>query len=55
MPKREYYTQRDWDRTIGWGKVPKEYQYPHLRNTEEYNDTKTVKHSKKKLDTKNKS
>lgn len=20
------YTQRQWDRTVGWGKVPKEYQ-----------------------------
>lgn len=20
------YTQRDWDRTVGWGKVPKEYK-----------------------------
>ena len=20
------YTQRDWDRTVGWGKVPKEYE-----------------------------
>ena len=19
------YTQREWDRTVGWGKVPKEY------------------------------
>jgi len=21
------YTQREWDRTVGWGKVPKEYSY----------------------------
>ena len=20
------YTQRQWDRTVGWGKVPKEYE-----------------------------
>ena len=20
-----YYTQRQWDRTVGWGKVPDEY------------------------------
>ena len=20
------YTQREWDRTVGWGKVPKEYK-----------------------------
>ena len=23
---KTYYTQRDWDRTVGWGKVPKEYK-----------------------------
>jgi len=23
--KRNTYSQRDWDRTVGWGKVPKEY------------------------------
>tara|TARA_B100000900_G_scaffold287585_2_gene246587 strand:- start:7311 stop:7478 length:168 start_codon:yes stop_codon:yes gene_type:complete len=50
MPKREYYTQRDWDRVIGWGTVPKQYQYPHLRNTDEYRDPETVKKSKKLLD-----
>ena len=21
------YTQREWDRTVGWGKVPKEYRH----------------------------
>ena len=21
------YTQREWDRTVGWGKVPEEYRY----------------------------
>lgn len=26
--KLNYYTQREWDRTVGIGKVPKEYQYP---------------------------
>tara|TARA_B100000035_G_scaffold281909_1_gene263139 strand:- start:4469 stop:4633 length:165 start_codon:yes stop_codon:yes gene_type:complete len=29
-PKPYYYTQRDWDRVVGWGKVPKEYQYPGM-------------------------
>ena len=24
MP-RTWYTQREWDRVVGWGKVPKEY------------------------------
>ena len=23
------YTQREWDRTVGWGKVPDEYTKPH--------------------------
>jgi|TARA_B110000438_G_scaffold32500_1_gene32114 hypothetical protein len=23
-----YYTQREWDRVVGIGKVPKEYQRP---------------------------
>ena len=51
MPKNVDYTQRDWDREIGWGYVPKEYQYPHLRNTDEYRSPETVKHTKKILDT----
>ena len=21
------YTQREWDRTVGWGKVPEEYRH----------------------------
>ena len=21
------YTQREWDRTVGWGEVPKEYKH----------------------------
>ena len=29
-PKPYYYTQIDWDRVVGYGKVPKEYQYPGL-------------------------
>ncbi len=29
-PKPYYYNQRDWDRAVGYGKVPKEYQYPGL-------------------------
>lgn len=23
-----YYTQREWDRVVGIGKVPEKYQYP---------------------------
>ena len=54
MPKNDYYTQRDWDRVVGYGYVPREYQYPHLRKTDEYRSPETVKHTKKKLDTKDK-
>lgn len=25
---KTYYTQRDWDRTVGYGRVPEKYQYP---------------------------
>ena len=50
MPKNDYYTQRDWDRVVGWGTVPKEYQYPHLHNTDEYRDSNTEKKTTKKLD-----
>jgi len=27
MTNKKYYTQRDWDRTVGYGKVPKEYEW----------------------------
>ena len=27
--KLNTYTQREWDRTVGWGTVPKEYQASH--------------------------
>ena len=29
-----YYTQRQWDRAVGIGKVPEEYQYPKLAPVE---------------------
>ena len=25
---REWYTDREWERIVGWGKLPKEYQKP---------------------------
>ena len=28
------YTQREWDRTVGWGKVPDEYKNISNRNTD---------------------
>ena len=30
-----HYTQRDWDRTVGWGKVPKEYDM-RMNRVEKY-------------------
>ena len=30
--KLNYYTQREWDRTVGIGKVPPEYQHPDDKN-----------------------
>lgn len=26
------YTQREWDRTVGWGKVPDEYKTEEVDN-----------------------
>ena len=34
------YTQRQWDRTVGWGKVPKEYS--ELENKENEQEDKSV-------------
>jgi len=31
------YTQRDWERTVGWGKVPEEYRRVPTGNTDEQN------------------
>ena len=28
------YTQREWDRTVGWGKVPEEYKTEEIDNEE---------------------
>ena len=33
------YTQRDWERTVGWGKVPDKYSRVPTGNTDEQ-DTK---------------
>ena len=27
------YTQRDWDRTVGWGKVPKKYDKEYIKGS----------------------
>jgi len=26
------YTQREWDRTVGWGKVPPEYKHEDIES-----------------------
>ena len=31
---RTWYTQREWDRTVGWGEVPKEYAKPESEEDE---------------------
>ena len=31
---RSGYTQRQWDRTVGWGEVPKEYAKPESEKDE---------------------
>ena len=51
------YTQREWDRTVGWGKVPKEYKMndpiwderwiPKNNNEESDNDEKIQTHNDK--------
>ena len=34
------YTQRQWDRTVGWGKVPKEYSSTISTGNTDGEDTK---------------
>ena len=31
MPKNNYYTQRQWDRVVGYGKVPDKYKLKEKR------------------------
>ena len=33
--ERETYTQREWDRVVGWGTVPEEYKTPELTEEEQ--------------------
>lgn len=33
VANRHWYTQREWDRVVGWGKVPTEYQKPDQQST----------------------
>ncbi len=32
MANKNYYTQREWDRVVGYGKVPKEYKLKGKKN-----------------------
>jgi hypothetical protein len=34
------YTQRQWDRTVGWGKVPKEYSV--LESDEDEQENRSI-------------
>ena len=36
MP-RTWYTQREWDRVVGWGKVPQEYAKLESEDDEQEN------------------
>ena len=31
MPNKNYYTQREWDRVVGYGKVPDKYKLKEKR------------------------
>ena len=35
------YTQRDWERAVGWGKVPDEYSIETTTNTKDGINSKT--------------
>jgi hypothetical protein len=32
---RNWYTQREWDRVVGWGEVPQEYSKPESEEDEQ--------------------
>ena len=37
------YTQRAWDRTVGWGKVPEEYSHVPNDNTDGQDSKRSYK------------
>ena len=39
---RKWYTQREWDRTVGWGEVPKEYSKIESGDEDEQEDRSAV-------------
>jgi len=42
------YTQRQWDRTVGWGKVPDEYSHVSTDSTDGQ-DSKTRQANREKV------
>ena len=46
------YTQRDWDRTVGWGKVPKKYDKEYIKGSDpEYEFDKLVESCENAINT----
>ena len=45
------YTQRDWDRTVGWGKVPKKYDKECIKGSDpEYEFDNLVEYINRSVD-----
>jgi hypothetical protein len=45
------YTQRDWDRTVGWGKVPKKYDKEYIKVSDpEYEFDNLVEYINRSVD-----
>ena len=45
------YTQRDWDRTVGWGKVPKKYDKEYIKGSDpEYEFDNLVEYINRSID-----
>ena len=45
------YTQREWDRTVGWGKVPKDYDVEYVKGSDpEYEFDKLVEYINRSVD-----
>lgn len=48
MTKQSKYTQRQWDRTVGWGTVPDEYSHISIEHTDGQ-DSKTSEENREKV------
>ncbi len=48
MTKQSKYTQRQWDRTVGWGTVPDEYSHISTDSTDGQ-DSKTSEENREKV------